>query len=73
MVVTWHSNILRREKCFNFNDTVTVEDSNKPSAPLTGMDIAMTVHIDQAVQAHVDLTADGSNYMEVEGGGAVSS
>ena len=53
----------------NFNDTVTVEDSNKPSAPLTGMDIAMTVHIDQAVQAHVDLTADGSNYMEVEGGG----
>jgi hypothetical protein len=53
----------------NFNDTVTVEDSNKPSASLTGMDIAMTVHIDQAVQAHVDLTADGSNYMEVEGGG----
>ena len=53
----------------NFNDTVTVEDSNKPSASLTGLDIAMTVHIDQAVQAHVDLTADGSNYMEVEGGG----
>ena len=52
----------------NFNDTVTVEE-NKQTATLTGMDIAMTVHIDQAVQAHVDLTADGSNYMEVEGGG----
>jgi len=29
----------------------------------------MTIHIDQAVRAHVDLTADGSNYMEIEGGG----
>ena len=53
----------------NFNDTVTVEDTGKQAATLTGMDIAMTIHIDQAVQAHVDLTADGSNYMEVEGGG----
>ena len=53
----------------NFNDTVTVEETSKPTATLTGMDIAMTVHIDQAVQAHVDLTLDGSNYMEVEGGG----
>ena len=53
----------------NFNDTVTVEDTGKPTTTLTGMDIAMTISIDQAVQAHVDLTADGSNYMEVEGGG----
>ena len=53
----------------NFNDTVTVDESDRQTATLTGMDIAMTVHIDQAVQAHVDLTADGSNYMEVEGGG----
>ena len=53
----------------NFNDTVTVEESGKPAVALTGMDIAMTIHIDQAVQAHVDLTPDGSNYMEVEGGG----
>ena len=52
----------------NFNDTVTVEQEEQKVA-LTGMDIAMTIHIDQAVQAHVDLTADGSNYMEVEGGG----
>jgi len=52
----------------NFNDTVTVEEV-KASVPLTGIDIAMTIHIDQAVRAHVDLTADGSNYMEIEGGG----
>ena len=53
----------------NFNDTVSVEETEKPTVPLTGVDIAMTIHIDQAVQAHVDLTTDGSNYMEVEGGG----
>ena len=52
----------------NFNDTVSVEQEEQ-KVMLTGMDIAMTIHIDQAVQAHVDLTADGSNYMEVEGGG----
>lgn len=53
----------------NFNDTVSTEPVEKTAVPLTGIDIAMTIHIDQAVQAHVDLTADGSNYMEVEGGG----
>ena len=53
----------------NFNDTVSVEENQKLSTPLTGIDIALTIHIDQAVQAHVDLTSDGSNYMEVEGGG----
>ena len=53
----------------NFNDTVSTEPVEKTAVPLTGIDIAMTIHIDQAVQAHVDLTTDGSNYMEVEGGG----
>ena len=52
----------------NFNDTVSVKEEER-KVMLTGMDIAMTIHIDQAVQAHVDLTVDGSNYMEVEGGG----
>ena len=28
----------------------------------------MTMHIDQAVQARVDLVPDGSNYMLLEGG-----
>jgi hypothetical protein len=53
----------------NFQDTVEVAEVEKQTVPLTGMDIAMTIHIDQAVQAHVHLTPDGSNYMEVEGGG----
>ena len=53
----------------NFNDTVSAEPVEQNKVALTGMDIAMTIHIDQAVQAHVDLTPDGSNYMEVEGGG----
>ena len=53
----------------NFNDTVSVEETTANPVSFTGMDIAMTIHIDEAVQAHVFLTADGSNYMEVEGGG----
>ena len=32
----------------------------------------MTMHIDQAVQARVDLVPDGSNYMLLEGGGDLS-
>ena len=36
------------------------------------MDVAMTMHIDQAVQARVDLVPDGSNYMLLEGGGDLS-
>ena len=52
----------------NFNDTVSVEEKQTTVA-LTGIDIAMTIHVDQAVQAHVDLTPDGSNYMLLEGGG----
>lgn len=52
----------------NFNDTTTVEEPEEKVA-LNGIDIAMTIHIDQAVQAHVDLTPDASNYMFFEGGG----
>ena len=53
----------------NFKDTATVQGPKEETVALTGMDIAMTIHIDQAVQAHVDLTSDGSNYMLLEGGG----
>lgn len=56
----------------NFNDTTTVEDDAIQQISLGGMDIAMTMHIDQAVQARVDLTPDGSNYMLLEGGGDLS-
>lgn len=56
----------------NFNDTTEVADETIQPVSLNGMDIAMTMHIDQAVQARVDLTSDGSNYMLLEGGGDLS-
>lgn len=55
----------------NFNDTTAVEDTLQ-SVSLSGVDVAMTLHIDQAVQARVDLVPDGSNYMLLEGGGDLS-
>ena len=56
----------------NFNDTTTVEDDAVQQISLGGMDVAMIMHIDQAVQARVDLVPDGSNYMLLEGGGDLS-
>lgn len=53
----------------NFSDTVDVNDEVIKPVSINGIDIAMTFQIDQAVQARVDLTADGSNYMILEGGG----
>ena len=52
----------------NFNDTLTVEPVEEKVA-LNGIDIALTIHIDQAVQVNALLTPDGSNYMQLEGGG----
>lgn len=56
----------------NFNDTVEVVEETIQPVSINGMDVAMTMHIDQAVQARVDLTPDGSNYMLFEGGGDLS-
>ena len=56
----------------NFNDTTEVANETIQPVSINGMDIAMTMHIDQAVQAHVDITPDGSNYMLLEGGGDLS-
>lgn len=56
----------------DFNDTISVEEEAVQQISLGGMDIAMTLHIDQSVQARVDLVEDGSNYMLLEGGGDLS-
>ena len=48
------------------------EDSLTINNSLSGFDILMTLHIDQAVRARVNLTSDGSNYMMLEGGGDLS-
>ena len=56
----------------DFNDTLQVENPVLEPIQLKGVDIGMTIHIDQAVQAHVQLTPDNSNYMTLEGGGDLS-
>ncbi len=56
----------------NFNDTISVEEDTLQTISLTGIDLSMTMRIDQAVQARVDLVPDGSNYMLLEGGGDLS-
>lgn len=56
----------------DFSDTTHIEKPNMPVMSLGGMDILMTLHIDEAVQARVDLNDNGSNYMLLEGGGDLS-
>ena len=56
----------------NFSDTTQAAQKNIQSISLGGIDMLMALHIDQAVQGKVDLNANGSNYMIVEGGGDLS-
>lgn len=56
----------------DFSDTTHIEKPDMPTMSLGGMDILMTLHIDEAVQARVDLNDNGSNYMLLEGGGDLS-
>lgn len=56
----------------DFRDTTSVNLSDIQPVSLGGMDILMTLHIDEAVQARVDLNESGSNYMLLEGGGDLS-
>jgi hypothetical protein len=56
----------------NFADTVQAPVAETATVSLKGVDVAMTMHIDQAVQCRVDLVSDGSNYLLLEGGGDLS-
>ena len=56
----------------DFRDTARVDLTQAEPVSLGGMDVLMTLHIDEAVQARVDLNEDGSNYMLLEGGGDLS-
>ena len=56
----------------SFADTARRRMPQKPPLPLGGMDMLMTIHIDQAVQANVDLSDDDSNHINLEGGGDLS-
>lgn len=56
----------------DFRDTAQVDLRTFKPVSLGGIDVLMTLHIDEAVQARVDLNEDGSNYMLLEGGGDLS-
>lgn len=56
----------------NFRDTTQIPRRAIPTMSLGGMDLLMTLHIDEAVQCRVDMDEEGSNYMRFEGGGDLS-
>lgn len=57
----------------SFEEDTLFRRRTKPAAmPLGGMDMLMTIHIDQAVQVNVDLTPDQSSHVNLEGGGDLS-
>lgn len=56
----------------NFSDTAQTTRHPVQAMTLGGIDMLMTLHIDEAVQCRVDLNEDGSNYMLLEGGGDLS-
>lgn len=53
-------------------DSVRRRRPLRESLPLGGMDMLLTIGIDQAVQASVDLTPDQSSHVNLEGGGDLS-
>lgn len=56
----------------NFSDTASVGKQKLPVMTLGGIDMLMTLHIDEGVQCRVDMDEQGSNYMLFEGGGDLS-
>ena len=53
----------------SFNDTLNISKNNQSSMSLGGLDMNMTVHIDDAVRLRANLTTDGNKYVELQGGG----
>ena len=56
----------------SFTDTTTVQPIEGGALSLGGMDILLSLHIDDAVRLRADLVTDGSKYIELEGGGDLS-
>lgn len=56
----------------SFTDTVRIRRKQEPPMPLGGMDMLMTIHIDQSVQMNADLSPDQSSRISLEGGGDLS-
>lgn len=53
----------------SFNDSVSVKENDTPAMSLGGMEMFMSVHIDDAVRLRADLSADRSDFLELVGGG----
>ena len=53
----------------SFADTTSVSADESPAMSLGGMDMIMSVHIDNAVRLRADLSPDRSKFIELEGGG----
>ncbi|MBO7417938.1 MAG: translocation/assembly module TamB domain-containing protein [Bacteroidaceae bacterium] len=53
----------------SFNDTLYNGRKDQNAMSLGGLDMNMTVHIDDAVRLRANLTTDGSKYVELQGGG----
>lgn len=56
----------------SFNDTTALAAEEAPVMSLGGLNMIMTVSIDNAVRLRADLTPDRSNYVELEGGGTLT-
>lgn len=56
----------------NFADTTEVKKEETVPLKLGGLDMLMTVHIDQAVRLKADLSDDRESRVELEGGGDLS-
>lgn len=56
----------------NFADTAQLMKAEEQPLSLSGLDMLVTIHIDQAVQLNVDLSEDRQSYANVEGGGDLS-
>ena len=52
----------------SFSDTLRTQNTQN-SMSLGGLDMNMTVHIDDAVRLRANLTTDGNKYVELQGGG----
>lgn len=53
----------------SFTDTTSVAEDEVPAMSLGGLEMFMSVHIDDAVRLRADLSPDRSKYIELEGGG----
>ena len=56
----------------SFTDTLQYQKDQKQALPIGGMNMLMTIRIDEAVQANVALDEDGSNHIDLAGGGDLS-